>query len=114
MNTYWEQEERFYEVDNYLVQEEEQDMSYFNDNVLPLCGGMKVTIIWCMGVNSTSTKLIRPKIKLAYRPDDFKSACKVEEGCQERLPEVNRLQLDENKYKMLLSSCIDALWTYLE
>ena len=66
------------------------------------------------GGYTTSTKLRRLKITLAYRPDDYKSAWKVEEGRQEVLHEGKWTSLDENKSKITLTSCIDSLCTYLE
>jgi hypothetical protein len=68
----------------------------------------------CGGLLLPTTSSKRPKSTLAYCPEDFKSACKVEEGCQEGLPETKWLYLDEKKSKITLTSWINALRVYME
>ena len=78
--------------------------------------------MWCIernyllvrGGNTNYTKLIHQETTLSYLPDDFKSKCKVEEGCKEGHPERKLMQLEKNKSKITLTSWIDALGTYLE
>ena len=80
----------------------------------PRCGGLKGNEYWCGGGLLPTTSLKRQKSTLAYRPEYFKLACKVEEGCQEGLPETKWLYLDEKKSKITLTSWINALRVYME
>ena len=75
---------------------------------------MKGIILCCGEGNNTSTKLIRPKITVAYQPVDFKSECKVEEGYQEGLYDGKWMQFYGKKSNITSTSWIDALRTYLE
>ena len=81
----------------------------YNPLAPPRCGGVKGKVFWCGGGMLSASKHHRPKSTLCYRPDDFKSACKVEEGCQQGLRETKWLYLDEKKSKITLTSWIDAL-----
>ena len=85
-----------------------------DENNPPRYGGLKGNVYWCGGGLLPTKSLIRPKSTLAYRPEDFKSACKVEEGCQQGLPETKWLYLDQKKSKITLTSWIDALRVYMD
>ena len=54
------------DLDTSLAQEEEQEDSGFDENAPPQCSGMKGTILWCGGGNTTSTKLRCPKSTFSY------------------------------------------------
>ena len=45
----------------------------------PRVGGLIKGCYWVGGSNLATNKLVRPKSTLAWRPDDYKSASRVEE-----------------------------------
>ena len=80
----------------------------------PRIGGSIKGCYWVGGSNLTANKLVRPRSTLAWRPDDYKSAARVEEQCQKGLPIERQLSEDGKASKITLTSWITSLRVNLE
>ena len=80
----------------------------------PRVGGSIKGCYWVGGSNLATNKLVRPKSTLAWRPDDYKSASRVEEQCQKGLRVERQLSEDGKSSKITLTSWITSLRVNLE
>ena len=80
----------------------------------PRVGGGADESAWVGGSNLTDQARKRPKLTLARRPTDFKSACTIEFKAIKGLPEASQLGTDEKTSKIPLTSWVNSVRVYME
>jgi len=70
--------------------------------------------LWVGGSQVVALRRTRPKTNMARRPQDFRSAEKVESACCRGLPDERKIGLETSDSKMTLTSWIIALREFLE
>ena len=78
----------------------------------PRVGGIIRGTPWVGG--SSLNPRSKPKSTLAWRPDDFRSANKVEESCQVGLKENRHLGSEMKTSKVSLTTWVDSIKEYME